>query len=188
MIHKWKPSLIKNLIILFFVSLLSNHSYSHNEQGKNRGFGHGLNISRMKVDTGFGINYNSPYFIKNTFTLRSRANLMFFDHKPGKRYVWTEYHNVSLGVAARIVENDNIRVYGEFGRMMLVSATRIASQRKYFGPYGLIGFEYFVKKAVNHFVELGYGQTGAIADLIPGKPIHANGVMINIGFRLNMKK
>lgn len=168
---------------------IASDIYAQDTEGINSNWGLGFHIKQNQRDLGLGVNLTSPYFAKKQVALRVRANLMFNEHlKNPNTTTWTPYSSISLGILGVAGEiGEFIRLYGEGGVIMLLPSSKFSSKSTVFGGYGLFGFEFFMHKSSNYFIEIGGVGTGATADKIVRNPIYANGLLINVGFRYVFK-
>lgn len=155
------------------------------EPQRRNGIGIGYQINQYQRDFGLGFNLTSPYFAHKQIAVRLRGNLLFNEHeKNGNETVWTPYSAVSLGVIGQGVPiSDRVSIYGEGGALCLFPSGEFSEKNTVFGGYGLFGFEFYMSSFSNYFIEIGGLGSGAVADKIPKKPIYANGLLINAGFR-----
>lgn len=182
---------MKNIILIICILMggITSGTYAQKTEAINTNWGIGFHIKQNQRDFGLGINLTSPYFAKKQVALRVRANLLFNEHlKNTNTTTWTPYSSMSigvLGVAGKIGEF--IRLYGEGGTTLLLPSSKFSSESIVFGGYGLFGFEFFMDKSSNYFIEIGGVGSGATADKVVGNPIYANGLMINVGYRYVFK-
>ncbi|QNL22338.1 hypothetical protein HZR84_10425 [Hyphobacterium sp. CCMP332] len=172
-------------IFYFVVFLIVSISGYAQELGPANSFSAGLQIANYQKDFGIGLNIASPYFAGDYLAIRVRSNMMWYEHiDNNSKFTWTTYSNHSLGlasVAGRI--NDNFRLYGEGGLILILPSSAFSSEDIEVGGYGLFGFEFHFSTNDNYYIELGSVGTGAIADKVPGEPIYSNGFAINVGYR-----
>lgn len=177
------------LIICILIGGISSGTYSQETKEINSNWGLGFHIKQNQEDFGLGVNLTSPYFAHKKVALRVRANLLFNEHIDNTNTTtWTSYSSMSLGiigVGGNIGES--IRLYGEGGVTLLLPSSEFSSESTVLGGYGLFGFEFFIHKSSNYFIEIGGIGTGASADKIVGNPIYSNGLMINVGYRYVFK-
>ena len=69
----------------------------------------------------------------------------------------------------------------------LIPSNEFSSNQFEYGGYGLFGFEFFMNKCCNYFIEIGGVGTGATANKIVLQPIYSNGLLISSGFRMQLK-
>lgn len=171
------------------MSCIASGTHAQKTQGINSNWGLGFHIKQNKRDFGLGVNLTSPYFAQKQVALRVRVNLLFNEHlKNTNTTTWAPYSSMSLGfigVGGRIGEF--IWLYGEGGAALLLPSSKFSSESTVFGGYGLFGFEFFMDKSSNYFIEIGGVGSGATADEIVGNPIFANGLLINVGYRYVFK-
>ena len=135
-----------------------------------------------------GLNVTSPYFLQQKMAVRVKGNLMFHEHVQDQETVWTPYSNASVGLAGTSgIMHGFLRLYGEGGIIGLFPNSDFSSEDFVFGGYGLFGFEFYMNRHSNYFIELGGIGTGANADKLPAKPIYSNGLLLNFGYRINFK-
>ena len=154
----------------------------------NSGLGMGFHLIQNQRDFGFGLQATSPYIAGGSFALRVRSSLMFNEGLLDTAIQWMPYYNLSIGligVGGKIGEH--IRLYGEGGIVTLLPSDRFSSERMVVGGYGLFGFEFFMNRMVNYFIEIGGIGTGATADKIAGRPVYSNGMSISTGFRFQLE-
>jgi hypothetical protein len=145
----------------------------------------GFQLGQFQNDFGFGLNVTSPFFAKGGMAVRVRGNLMYNQHvTPASETTWAPYGNISAGVVVRGGEIGNfMRLYGEGGLLAILPSSDFSSQGVSLGGYGGFGFEFFMTKFFNYYIEIGGVGTGATADKLPGKPIFSNGLLVQVGFR-----
>lgn len=178
-----KKSVFPVLILLFCI-----HTIKAQEKAINKGLGFGFQLSQFQRDFGVGLNITSPYFAKEKIAVRLKGNLMYNENVQKSVTTWTPYTNLSLGlvgVSGKIGEY--IRLYGEGGILGLIPSDKFSSNKFEIGGYGLFGFEFFMKKNCNYFIEIGGVGTGATEDKIVLQPIYSNGLLISSGFRMQLK-
>ena len=148
----------------------------------------GFNLNQFENDFGTGINFTSPFFVKNTFAVRISGSYQWLQNIPSGSTdtKWSGYINIRFGVigVGGIIAN-SIRLYGEGGWVVIVPNKNF-SDKTSFGGYGLFGFEFFMTDRINYFIELGGIGTGATAEKLAGKPIYSNGFLISTGFRVSL--
>lgn len=175
------------VIVLLFLGCLEM-TYAQEEK-KSNPFVFGFQLGEYQSDFGFGLNLTSPSFIYNNVAIRLRGNLMFNQHPKNNETQWSPYSNVSIGVmSGRNKLGDYIAVYGEGGVIGIFPSDEFSTEEIVFGGYGLFGFEFLINSHVNYFIEIGGVGTGAEANKIPNAPIYSNGLLINVGFRMNLLK
>ena len=110
----------------------------------------GTHFMQFQGDLGLGINMTSPYFFNKKMAARIRANTGVFDD------------NLQLGLTYTLgwVE-DMIRLNLEAGVNYPVSRSNSQSTK---GGYGLLGFDFFVKKTCSYFIEIGGMGGGALTN------------------------
>ncbi len=166
---------------------IGSSSYGQ-DRAINHGVGLGYQLIQFQRDFGLGLNFTSPYFAKDRIAVRIRGNLMFNENVQDQITTWTPYSNASLGlIGVGGMIGDHVRLYGEGGIVGLFPSSDFSSERFEFGGYGLFGFEFFMNRASNYFIEIGGIGSGAIADRIDNQPIYSNGLIISTGFRIHLK-
>tara|TARA_R110001592_G_scaffold78715_8_gene235949 strand:+ start:2231 stop:2773 length:543 start_codon:yes stop_codon:yes gene_type:complete len=176
-----------SLIMLVLIVSVITSSAQAQDRVINNGFGFGFQLNQYQSDFGLGLNLTSPFFVNEKIAFRLRGNLMFNENIQNKT-TWTPYSNVSLGligVGGKI--GDFIRLYGEGGFIGLLPSDEFSSKQIVLGGYGLFGFEFFMNKTSNYFIEIGGVGTGAKEDKIATQPIYSNGLIISTGFRVHLK-
>ena len=172
------------IISIFQLTLFTNAQ----ESNISNEFGFGFHLNQYQDDFGLGLNLTSPYFLYDNIAVRVRGNLMFYQHVKDNETVWSPYSSISFGVVGvgGYVGN-SIRLYGEGGIIGLFPSTEFTNESFVFGGYGLFGFEFFMSKNINYYIELGGVGTGAKADKLPANPIYSNGFLISVGFRFHLE-
>jgi hypothetical protein len=180
---------MKKTVILVLISFIWANIANAQENSMSHKFALGFQLGQYQNDFGFGINLTSPYFAKNKIALRTRVNLMYNEHiNSNNETVWTPYSNISLGLLSSGGKiGDYIRLYGEGGVIGLFPSDDFSSESFVIGGYGLFGFEFYMNKNNNYFIEIGGVGTAASADKALYKPIYSNGLLINTGFRIHFK-
>ncbi|MEO1260197.1 MAG: hypothetical protein AAFZ15_15485 [Bacteroidota bacterium] len=171
---------------LFLVGFLGYHVEAQDRQLPN-GFSFGFQLNEFQNDFGIGANVTSPAFLYDKVAVRLRGNLMFHQHPENDETTWTPYANFTFGlVSGRTQISDVIRLYGEGGVIGLLPASDFSTEDFEFGGYGLFGFEFFLGTNGNYFIEIGGVGTGATADKIPSQPIYSNGLLLSVGYRVQL--
>jgi hypothetical protein len=154
----------------------------------NKGIGIGYQINQYQNDFGVGLNITSPLFWHNRMAIRLKSNLMYNENVKNAITSWTPYSNVSLGlIGIGGMVSDKIRLYGEGGFLGIFPSSEFSSKDFEFGGYGAFGFEFFMSKFMNYFIEIGGVGSGAFADKIVNKPIYSNGLTVSAGLRTFLK-
>jgi hypothetical protein len=181
---------MRKILILIFI--LGAEFYSINAQtqksliSKRPGFGFQLN--QYQKDFGFGLNITSRLFAYDKLAMRLRGNLMYNENVQDGDTDWTPYANVSVGlIGVSGMAGDHIRLYGEGGFIGLFPSDNFSSANFVFGGYGIFGFEFFISRCNNYFIEIGGVGTGAHADKIGTNPVYSNGLLIATGLRIYLK-
>lgn len=179
---------VKNICLFAFGILLSIQLNGQTEKVSiGNGLGIGFQLSQYQNNFGLGINLNSPYFLYEKVGIRLRANIMYNEYVKNQETVWTPYSNLMLGlVSGRTKIADAICLYGEGGVVLLFPDDDFSSTSTEIGGYGLFGFEFYHANEFNYFIEIGGIGIGAIADKVENKPIYSNGLLINVGFRIQL--
>lgn len=173
------------LILITFKSI----SYSQDQDNIiNNGIGIAFNVTQIQKDFGLGLNIVSPYFFQKKMAIRVRGNFIFNENNPDSLVRWTPYSNFSLGfVGVGGMITERIRLYGEGGAICLLPSKELSNKDFVMGGYGLLGFEFFVSKGFNYYLEIGGVGSGARAEKIINKPIYSNGFLIGTGIRVFFK-
>ena len=173
------------LLFVCFGSFVAISSYGQDESMGNK-MALGFQLTQYQNDFGVGLNVSSPYFANEKMAVRLRGNLVWHQHLTSKDETnWSPYANMSLGftvISGKV--GNHIRVYGESGAVALFPSTEFSDKSIHLGGYGLLGFEFFMYQHGNYFIEIGALGTGAKADKVAGAPIYSNGLLINVGYRV----
>lgn len=174
----------KTLFVIFAVFTFTGVLTAQDEETISNKFGASFHLCQYQRDFGFGMNITSPYFAHGRIALRLKGNMMYYQHIKGNLTTWSPYYNASLGiigVGGKVGEF--IRLYGEGGVVGLFPSEEFSSESFVVGGYGLFGFEFYMMRSFNYFIEIGGIGTGAVADKIQYEPIYSNGLLISTGFR-----
>jgi len=175
------------LLAFVFLGFSGLHAQDE-DRAINNGFGFGMQLSQIQKDFGIGLNLTSPTFANNRIAVRLRGNFMFNENIQDLETTWTSYSHLSLGlVGISGYIGNQIRLYGEGGVIGLFPSEEFSAEDLVLGGYGLFGFEFFMQKNFNYFIEIGGVGSGASADRIAFDPIYSNGLSISVGFRFNLK-
>jgi hypothetical protein len=168
--------------------LLCTTVASAQEKPLKNGLALGYGVGQYGKDFVVQLNVSSPFFAAQNMGIRFRGNLAFNEHPDAAgETVWTPYGNLSLGlVGVGGMVGESIRLYGEGGALCLLPSTQFSKEAVVPGGYGLFGFEFFMTRNANYYIEIGGAGSGAVADKIPGRPIYSNGLLINVGFRITL--
>jgi hypothetical protein len=148
------------------------------------GPGIGFHIQQYQRDFGIGLQFTSPFFLKKYVAVRLRASYAWHEHATAFNTLWTPYPQLALGVVGvGGMIGRRIRLYGEGGGIVLFPAEEFSKESTYLGGYGHFGFEFFMTRDFNYYIELGGVGTGAIADKVAQKPFFSNGFTTAVGFR-----
>lgn len=151
------------------------------------GTGIGFHLNQYQNDFGMGLNINSPYFWHKRMAIRLRTNLMYLEHLSNEETIWSPYFSTSLGIIGIGGNIGKIRLYGEGGILLLFPNNAFSSENFLLRSYGNFGFEFFMSKGCNYFIELG-GVGGGVAELIENKPLYGNGFLISVGTRISLNR
>ena len=158
------------------------------ENPLHKGFGFGFQLNQYQNDFGIGLSLTSPHFAHDHIAIRTRGNMMYYEHVKDGEMTWTPYMNLTVGlIGVGGYVGENIRLYGEGGLVTIFPASGFSTKSAEFGGYGLFGFEFFMQNSFNYFIELGGIGTGATANKLPANPIYSNGFLISTGFRTYLK-
>jgi len=176
----------RTILIFVILGIIKITTAQETEISKKLGIG--FQINQYQKDFGLGLNLTSPYFANNKIAFRLRGNLMFNEYVKNAETIWEPYSNLCFGmVGSNKIINNFLRLYGEGGLITLFPTNNISSDNYVLGGYGLFGFEFYFENNTNYFIEIGGVGTGAIADKQVNKPIYSNGLLINCGFRIQVK-
>lgn len=178
---------MKTILSLLLLITCLNFS-AHGQGAINTGTGFHFQLNQYQRDFGLGLSVTSPMLANDNLGIRIRGNLMFYEHVKNGTTTWSPYANMTLGligIGGTIA--DFIRLYGEGGVVFLMPAESFTNEDFVIGGYGLFGFEFFMDKGINYFIEIGGVGTGAVADKIPAEPIYSNGLVISTGFRFYLR-
>src|SRR6478736_1639108 len=170
-----KKTILTLILVICFVS-----KKLAQERPLKNGLAIGYQLAQYQNDFGFGLNFTSPFYFGQNVGFRLKSNVMFLQHIDASGFTtWTPYANVSLGmIGIGGMVSENIRLYGEGGLLVLFPSARFSSQSAQVGGYGLFGFEFFLSKGFNYFIEIGGVGIGALADKVPHQPIYSNGLSV----------
>lgn len=173
---------MKKLITLIIIMISST---AFGQKGSEFGF----HLSEYDNDFGVGLNYTTPYFIKESVAISTRANMQYYRYNKSGEMEMTPYFNFQLGVLGRKSKiNENVFLYGEGGVVGVIPSSSFSSSGFEIGGYGLFGFEFHFDSYNSYFIELGGMGVDAKADKIFGNPIYSNGFIINVGYKITLIK
>lgn len=177
---------MKRLTTILILITFNSIAYAQEQEVPlNNGIGIGFNVTQIQKDFGLGLNVVSPYFFQKKMAIRVRGNFMFNENNPDSLVRWTPYSNFSVGlIGVGGMISQRIRLYGEGGAICLIPSKELSNNDFVMGGYGVLGFEFFVSKGFNYYLEIGGVGTGARAEKIINKPIYSNGFLIGTGIRL----
>ena len=179
---------MKTTTMILAVLLATATSAIAQENELSKKFGFGGHLNKYQNDFGLGVNFSTPYFMRDQLTVRVRTNMAWNQHLDSfNETTWTSYSSVSLGCASVAgYVGESIRLYGEGGVLILFPSEEFSSSGQEIGGYGLFGFEFFMNEHANYFIELGGVGTGANASNVPTSPIYSNGFLTSVGFRYQL--
>ncbi len=185
-----KNRVYKKAFLFAFIALISIQLSGQEEKKSiGDGFGFGFQLNQYQHNFGLGVNLHSPYFLYNNIAFRLRANLMYNEYVQNQETIWTPYSNLMFGVVSgRTKISDAICLYGEGGMILIFPDENFSSASNEIGGYGLFGFEFYHSAEFNYFIEMGGVGVEAVADKVENKPLYSNGLLINVGFRIQLNK
>ncbi len=176
---------IKLVLVLFFavIQLKAQNAEIKND-GKSSEIG--FHLSQFQNDFGFGLDYTSPYLIKDRYlAFTFRTNAMYLEHLEKLKTTWTSYFNLQLGVIGNKTEiTENIVIYGEGGVIAVIPNSNFSTYDVHIGGYGLFGFQFNFDTHNAYFIELGGVGVESSADKVPTEPIYSNGFLVNVGYKV----
>jgi hypothetical protein len=157
------------------------------------GVSFGFAISRFQDDFGASLLASTPFFAGDSLRLTLGGGIAWYPYAPSSTppgdQVWTMYEHGRLVIEGghRLGELP-LRLYG-FGGFTTLFASELSTTTVHPGGVGGFGFELYMPAQgrdgpVSYFIELGGIGSGAQGDKIPGKPIFANGFLIQVGLRV----
>lgn len=179
-------AIVTAIISLCMVIVTSNSVKAQlSEEPMATGLSFGFQLNQYQNDFGMGLQVTSPFFFRDNLAVRARANLMFLEHLENMAITWTPYSSYSLGfVGSGACILNAIHLYGEGGVILITPNKGFSSSRADIGGYGIFGFEFYLFKNMNYFIELGGVGTGAKADKLAFNPIYSNGFSMSTGLRV----
>jgi hypothetical protein len=182
-----KPFLMKTKCLLASTLLLTCLCYGQDDSLPD-GMSVGFSVSEIQNDFGVGLDLATPYFLADRIGFRARGNLRWLEHiGDDLETTWTPYAQFSLGVVAVAREfSDVMRLYAEGGVIGIVPNEEFSNESFELGGYGLFGFEFFIVRNLNYYMEVGGVGTSARANEQVGNPIYSNGLSISGGFRVQL--
>jgi hypothetical protein len=178
-----------SLIISLISFALVLQAQSNENIGGSTHFKIGYSVNQFQHDFGIGVNLTSPYFLKQSIALKASGNLNWLQNIPLSSFetTWTNYQSYRLGITSkRSWITNTIAIYGEGGLTMIIPNKKFSGESVVMGGYGVFGFEFYVNKRFNYFIELGGIGTGATAEKATNKPIYSNGFITSVGFRVSL--
>jgi hypothetical protein len=148
----------------------------------------GFQIGQFHRDFGIGFQVSAINLWGTHPNLRLRTNISFFEHVVNEEMVLSPYTIISLGLVGMGGNvTEKIRLYGEGGGSLLILPDNLSTQRIKYAPMGIFGFEFFLNDTFNYFLEAGISLGQVRADKLVGKPFIANGMLLQVGFRVHLK-
>jgi hypothetical protein len=180
-------------LLLFIFIFSSNKAFSQAKDSLNDKANHfsmGLQISSFGSDFGWGLNFTSPYFAKKRLAVRLSTQFHYYEHldSNGTETVWSPYPAFKLGlVSTSNVLLDFLRLYSHTGVLIVVPNALFSDVPVAFGAYSKLGAEIMFssngKSWGSYFFEGGWIGLFTKANLLPGKPVYANGFVASTGVR-----
>ncbi len=169
----------KNIVIA--VVLLSMAFFGAGAKERSNSLSIGSGLINADGDFGFQGTITSPWF-KNSAAFRIGTFILFRGEDS-----WIPYYGFKAGfLGGSFMVNDDIRLYGEGGVVLLFPSSHFDNDPFVFGGYGHFGFEFFPEGRNSNFseyIELGSNGIAARAENIPGSPVYMNGFASTVGLR-----
>lgn len=151
----------------------------------------GFEITDFQNDYGLGLNLTTPYFFKDTMSVRLHGGIAWFEGVAADEALndmdsqWIKYFPVRLGWVISVGLGSGLtRLYAEAGGLIYLGAKDIAKDIVV-GGYGQFGFEFFpaILSPVSYFFQAGgMGSSGKGTEIMT-EPSVGNGFMMEVGFR-----
>jgi len=151
-------------------------------------FAAGFGLSDSAGNFGLNLELSSPTFARDFLIVRAESQLDFLS-LPGvsSDAAWSKFSSHRLGLAGNGGWNsETIRLYGEFGGLMVLPDSSFSEKTAQWGIYGLFGFEFFViddKNPVAYYLEAGSTGLFGGADKLPDDPSYYSGFCTKTGLR-----
>lgn len=176
-------------LYLLMVIFLTSIGTSLAQREINNGSKIGFQLGKYDRDFNIGLQLTSPGFWHNGASLRLRTDLGFLSYLKDSEEAWSSYGKISLGlVGIGGHVSDQIRLYGEGGLGAFILPANLSESSFQLSPYGLFGFEFYLNPSFHYFLEAGASTGRVRADRIEGKPFVGNGMVIQVGLRVALKK
>ncbi len=152
-------------------------------------FAAGFGLSNAADNFGINVELSSPSFLRDFLTVRAETAIDFLSaYRDNPDIAWEMFYSERLGVAATGGwAGDAIRLYGEFGGLLVLPPSALSDDSAQAGIYGLFGFEFFISpdehNNVSYYLEAGSNSLFANAEKLAGKPDYYSGFTVKTGWR-----
>jgi hypothetical protein len=160
---------------------------------RNTGFALGFDLSRFQDDFGGGLLVSTPSFWNDAVRLTLGGGVAWYPYgvSSSGSQEWDLYEHGRLVVeGGKRFRDLPLRLYG-FGGVTTLFISQLSTTSVGVGAVGGFGFEVYEPATHgggegpgSYFIELGGIGTGLQADKLAGKPIFANGLLIQVGLRI----
>ena len=134
------------------------------------------------------VEVSSPTFAAGFLAVRGESQLDFLS-RPGfaSDASWSKFSSHRVGLVGNGGWNsDTVRLYGEFGGLLVLPDSSFSGDMTQWGIYGLFGFEFFFideANPVSYYLEAGSNGLFACADKLPDDPRYYSGFCTKTGLR-----
>ena len=148
----------------------------------------GFGLGDAAGNMGINLELSSPSFISGIFTIRAESQMDFLSaYKDNPDVAWETFSSHKIGIAAAPGRTKGpIRLYGEFGGLLVLPAESVSGDTMQWGIYGYFGFEFYETpetSPIAYYIECGTNSLFAEADKLPDSPDYYSGFTVRTGLR-----
>lgn len=166
----------KIVVFAFLVMALAMGAWARDEP-----MAIGFGISDQAGNLGLSLELSSPSFFSGFLAVRAETQLDFLSaYRDAPDIAWDAFYSGRIGVAGTGGWcADAIRLYGEFGALVVLPPSDLTDDSMQAGIYGLFGFEFFMgadsNEPIAFYLEAGTNSIFDDAEKLPGKPDYYSG-------------
>jgi len=152
----------------------------------------GFGLSESVDNFALNLELSSPTFGWDIFQVRAESQLEYLSaYRNDPNLAWEKFSSHRLGLAAggEIAKDIPIRLYGEFGGLMVLPPGELSDDQLQWGIYSLFGFEFFITDSpFSYYLEAGSNSLFSEAENLPGSPDYYSGFTTRVGLRFQPSK
>lgn len=149
----------------------------------------GFGVSDAAGNLGLSLELSSPSFAKDFLIVRAESQVDFLSaYRDNPAVEWEMFSTHRLGlVGIGGWNSETIRLYGEFGGLLVLPSSAFSADTNQFGIYGLFGFEFFFapqeETPLSYYLEVGTNSLFDTADKLAANPDYYSGFAFRTGLR-----